>query len=214
VSPGDDALPEELPGTLSPDIISDDELIAALVAGEVAALAALYERHAHLVYAMLVRVVRDRDVAEDLLQEAFLRAWQHAHIFDETRGTARGWLARIAHNLALNELRRQRRRPQAQRRPASADVDDDDTAVSATGSDPADDAWCAIRDDGLAQALSELPAGQQAVLTLYAAGFSQSEIATQLDQPLGTVKSRMRRALGHLRQALPTVGIDAGWRAD
>ena len=211
VPPSDDAV---APDTLLPRTVSDDELIAALVAGEVAALAALYERHAHLVFAMLVRIVRDRAAAEDLLQEAFLRAWLHAHVFDEGRGTVRGWLHSIAHNLALNELRRQRRRPHASRRATPDDADEEDAGLGAAAGDPAVDAWCAIRDDGLADVLARLPPAQRDVLTLYAAGFSQSEIAAELDQPLGTVKSRMRRALCFLREVLPTVGIDAGWRAD
>jgi RNA polymerase sigma-70 factor (ECF subfamily) len=213
LTPSADSQPQVASATLYADTVSDDELIAALVAGEVAALSALYERHAQLVFSMLVRIVSDRSAAEDLLQEAFLRAWQHAHTFDENRGTVRGWLVRIAHNLALNELRRQRRRPYTHRRASSDDGDEEDAGPGA-GPDPAVDAWCTIRDDGLAQALSRLPPGQRAVLTLYAAGFSQSEIATNLGQPLGTVKSRMRRALFHLREALAMVGIDAGWRAD
>jgi RNA polymerase sigma-70 factor (ECF subfamily) len=214
VPPAAGAPPGATPEPLSPSFVSDDELIAALAAGELAALSILYERHARVVFAMLVRIVNDRSAAEDLLQEAFIRAWQHAHAFDETRGTARGWLHSIAHNLALNELRRLRRRPQQRQRSTADDTDEEDAALGAASGDPAVDAWCAIRDDRLALALAQLPPVQQDVLTLYAAGFSQSEIAVKLGQPLGTVKSRMRRALCHLREALPTVGVDAGWRAD
>jgi RNA polymerase sigma-70 factor (ECF subfamily) len=76
------------------------------------------------------------------------------------------------------------------------------------------DAWCAVRNANLARALDQLPPGQREVLTLYAAGFSQSEIAAELGEPLGTVKSRMRRALCRLRKLLPAFGIDAGWPAD
>ena len=74
--------------------------------------------------------------------------------------------------------------------------------TSTAGQDPAVDAWYAVRDAELAHALDQLPPGQRAVLLLYAEGFSQSEIAAKLGEPLGTVKSRMRRALGHLREAL------------
>jgi RNA polymerase sigma-70 factor (ECF subfamily) len=82
------------------------------------------------------------------------------------------------------------------------------------GKDPASDAWCAVRDAELAHALDQLPPGQRAVLLLYAEGFSQSEIAAKLDEPLGTIKSRMRRALCQLRETLSALGIDAGWRSD
>jgi RNA polymerase sigma-70 factor, ECF subfamily len=206
--------PAEVLGALSHDDVPDVALIAALAAGEVEALGALYDRHARIVFALLVRIAGDRDAAEEILQEVFLRAWQHAHAFDDSRGTVRSWLYGIAHNLALNELRRRRRRPQLQPRPASADPDgDDQEGYVAAGSDPAVDAWCAVRDAQLAHALDQLPPNQRAVLLLYGEGFSQSEIAAKLGEPLGTVKSRMRRALGHLRETLSVLGDD-GWRSD
>ena len=215
VPPDDGGDPAGSIGALPHDVVPDDALIAALVAGETEALGALYDRHARVVFSLIVRIAGDRETAEELLQEVFLRAWQQAHAFDETRGTVRGWLYRIGHNLALNELRRQRRRPPVHRRATSADPDgDDDAGCVETGPDPAVDAWCAVRDFELARALAELPPGQRAILALYAAGFSQSEIAARLGQPLGTVKSRMRRALCHLREALPTLGIDGGWRSE
>jgi len=201
-------------GGLSHDDVPDVALIAALAAGEVEALGALYDRHARIVFALLVRIAGDRDAAEEILQEVFLRAWQHAHAFDDSRGTVRSWLYGIAHNLALNELRRRRRRPQLQPRPARADPDGDDYAGNvAAGSDPAIDAWCAVRDAELAHALDQLPPSQRAVLLLYGEGFSQSEIAAKLGEPLGTVKSRMRRALGRLRETLSVLDED-GWRSD
>jgi RNA polymerase sigma-70 factor, ECF subfamily len=215
VPPGQGADPKPYAGGLPHDVVPDDALIAALVVGELEALGALHDRHARVVFALLVRIVGDRDSAEDLLQEVFLRAWQQAHTFDETRGTARVWLQGIAHNLALNELRRRRRRPQTHERAASADSDGDDLAGCVdAGPDPAVDAWCAVRDAELAHALDQLPPGQRAVLLLYAQGFSQSQIAAQLGEPLGTVKSRMRRALWRLRETLTALGIDAGWRSD
>ena len=196
------------PSALRYEDVPDEALIAALVAGEAEALGALYDRHARVVFAVIMRIAGDRDVAEEILQEVFLRAWQQAHAFDETRGTVRFWLYRIAHNLTLNELRRRRRRPQVERRPPSADTEGDDYAASVEAEqDPAADAWCAVRDAGLAHALDQLPPVQRAVLLLYAEGFSQSEIAEKLGEPLGTVKSRMRRALCRLREALPTLGI-------
>jgi RNA polymerase sigma-70 factor (ECF subfamily) len=205
--------PARAAGALPHDV-PDDALIAALAAGEVEALGALYDRHGRVVFALILRIAGDRDAAEEILQEVFLRAWQHAHTFDDTRGTVRGWLHGIAHNLALNELRRRRRRPQLQQRPASADRDDDFAGHLEVGPDPAVDAWCAIRDAQLVHALDQLPPSQRAVVLLYAKGFSQSEIAVKLGQPLGTVKSRMRRALCHLRETLPTLGIGGGWRSD
>jgi RNA polymerase sigma-70 factor, ECF subfamily len=215
VSPDTGGIPAKWEGPLPDDDVPDEALIAALVAGEPEALGVLYDRHARVVFALIMRIAGDRDVAEEILQEVFLRAWQHAHAFDDSRGTVRSWLYGIAHNLALNELRRRRRRPQLQSRLASADPDGDDYAGSvAAGSDPAGDAWCAVRDAELAHALDQLPPGQRAVLLLYGEGFSQSEIAAKLGEPLGTVKSRMRRALGRLRETLSVLGGDDSWRSD
>lgn len=195
---------------LPEDVVSDDTLNAAMVAGETSALGALYDRHAHIVFALLLRILRDRTAAEDLLQEVFLRAWQQADLFDETRGTMRCWLYSMAHNLALNELRRRGRRPQLHE-PAASDADDGDKAFAALvdpGTDPADDACYALRNAQIAAVLAQLPPPQRELLTLYAAGFSQSEIAARLGEPLGTIKSRMRRSLAHLRVVLPSVGVD------
>lgn len=201
--------------SLSADLVPDDALIAAIVAGEAEALGALYDRHANVAFALLTRILGDRESAEDLLQEVFLRAWQQARTFDETRGTVRCWLNGIAHNLALNEVRRRGRRPQIQRRTVG-DVDSDDVYIGyidpAPGPDT--DACCRLRDVGMARALEGLPPAQRDVLALYAAGFSQSEIAEKLGAPLGTVKSRMRRALCQLRESLPANGVDAEWPND
>jgi RNA polymerase sigma-70 factor, ECF subfamily len=215
VSPDTGGIPAKWEGPLPHDDVPDEALIAALVAGEPEALGVLYDRHARVVFALIMRIAGDRDVAEEILQEVFLRAWQRAHAFDETRGTVRFWLHRIAHNLTLNELRRRQRRPHLQQRLPSVDPDGGDyRGCVEAGPDPAMDAWCAVRDAELAQALDQLPPSQRAVLLLYAEGFSQSEIAAKLGEPLGTVKSRMRRALCRLREALLTLGIDAGWRSD
>ena len=184
----------------------DEELVKRLVTGETAALEALYDQHAGVVFALMVRIVGDRQVAEELLQETFLRAWQHAGTYQGERGRLRSWLLGIAHNLALNELRRRRRRP--------GDVPEqlDGSRAFATlpdpGPEPWEAAWGAMRRTEVAQALERLPAPQRAVIELYAAGYSQSEIAARLGEPLGTVKTRMRRGLHHLRDLLRVAGVN------
>src|SRR3954464_11663724 len=93
VAPADSGgYPAGVPGELPHDDVPDVALIAALAAGEVEALGALYDRHSRIVFALLVRITGDRDAAEEILQEVFLRAWQHAHAFDDSRGTVRSWL--------------------------------------------------------------------------------------------------------------------------
>ena len=187
----------------------DEALIAAISRGQPGALGALYDRHAQSVFVILVRMVSERTIAEELLQEVFLTAWQQAEVFDGARGTVGCWLRGIAHNLALAELRRQRRRP-APALGRSAERDDDPFAGCVDPNpQPIDVAWRTERNVRLARAINQLPPPQQAVLALYAAGYSQSEIAAQLGEPLGTVKSRMRLGLARLRAALPMLGIDA-----
>jgi RNA polymerase sigma-70 factor (ECF subfamily) len=197
------------------DILSDDELVAAMVAGEAAALAALYDRHSRVVFALIVRIIGNRETAEDLVQEVFFRVWQQAASFDETRGTLRSWLCTIAHNLSLNEVRRRQRRPQGVLPPTNADERGDALASCIDSApQPSAAAWCAVRDGAVATALAMLPPTQRAVLQMYAAGYSQSEIAEAFGEPLGTIKSRMRRSLLRLREDLPHHGIDAGWDHD
>ena len=208
--------PDLAPLPSSPlDVLSDDELVAAMVAGEAAALAALYDRHSRVVFALIVRIMGNRETAEDLVQEVFLRVWQQAASFDETRRTLRSWLCTIAHNLSLNEVRRRQRRPQGVQ--PSANADDRGDALAGcidSAPQPAVAAWCSVRDGSLATALAALPPTQRAVLQMYAAGYSQSEIAEAFGEPLGTIKSRMRRSLLRLREDLPQHGIDAGWDHD
>lgn len=191
---------------LESDLDHDQRLVRRIAAGDTSALAALYDAHAALVHAVIMRVVRDHQIAEDLLQESFLRVWQHAHAYDGSLGRVRAWLLGIAHNLALNELRRQRRRPQEAH--TVAGFDSRIESVAAHGADPADAAWAHARQLRVADALTKLSPAQQVVLSLYASGHSQSEIAVTLNEPLGTVKSRMRRSLLTLREALAQEGFD------
>jgi len=177
-----------------------------MAAGEAAAMDTLYARHAGVVFSVILRVVRERTLAEDVLQEAFLRAWQHAGSFDPGRGQVRPWVIRIGHNLALNELRRQRHRAQTLQPADRPDAIDPLTALPDPGPGPADEALATMRRADVDDALGSLPDEQRSVLVLYAAGYSQSEIAARTDAPLGTVKSRMRLGLRRLRDALPRDG--------
>ena len=138
-----------------------------------------------------------------------MTAWQQADRFDRARGTVGCWLRGIAHNAALVELRRRRRRPPAALGRAAERGEDLFAGCVDPDPQPIEVAWQAELNIRLAHALDQLPPPQQMVLTLYAAGYSQSEIAAQLGEPLGTVKSRMRLGLARLRAALPTFGIDA-----
>ena len=161
-----------------------------------------------------MRIAGERDVAEEILQEVFLRVWQHARTYDDTRGTVRGWLHGIAFNLALNELRRRRRRPLLRQPAASADQGGEQYAGCFQAEiDPAVHAWCSIRDAELAHALDQLPPHQRAVLLLYAEGFSQSEIAARLGEPL-VPSSRACAGRSAISARHSALGIDASWWSD
>ena len=193
-------------GHASPVVIQPDpdyQLLSRIVAGQTDAMDALYERHAGVVFSVIFRVVHERTLAEDVLQEAFIRAWQHAGSFDAARGQVRPWLVRIGHNLALNELRRQRHRAQSHH---TIDVLGTDRALDAVADPapgPAQAAMATARRAEVDTALDDLPEEQRAVLLLYAEGYTQPEIAERTSAPLGTVKSRMRLGLRRLRDRLP-----------
>lgn len=187
----------------------DGDLMARIVAGDTAALETLYARHSRAVFALLFRIVGDRQTAEDLLQEAFLRAWQHAGAYREAQGRVLPWLLGVAHHLALNEHRRRRRRPlsASKRDGPGGDDQQDPDHLQGVANDPSDEVWERLRGARVDKAMAQLPEQQRAIIALYATGHSQSEIASRLHEPLGTVKSRMRRGLLRLRDLLQAEGI-------
>lgn len=191
-------------GHLADQQLADRRTIAALAAGDPGALETLYNEYATLVITVINRMVRDRRIAEELLQEVFLRIWQHGETYEPERGQVRSWILGVAHNLALNELRRQRRRPaivssQPETAGETGMPDDPIARMPDPGLQPDDIVWLRERRARLVDALGQLPDVQRAVIGLYANGYSQSEIASRLDEPLGTVKTRMRRGLLRLR---------------
>lgn len=180
---------------------TDHQVVAEMVRGDAAALEALYDTYSRAVFALLLRIVRDRQTAEDLLQEVFVAAWQHAARFDPTRGGVLPWLLGIAHHSALNELRRLRRRPQTRTHADPEQAETELRNVPDPQANPEEAAWLAIRRADLHRALERLSESDRTVIDLYATGHSQSAIANLLGMPLGTVKTRMRRALQRLREA-------------
>lgn len=181
-----------------------------IVTGDMRAFDALYDLHADVLFRYLLRIVTDRQIAEHLVQEAFVRVWQHAATYHPERGEVRSWLFGIAHHLALHELRSQRRRPQAESL-SEGDRDSQQTVerLADTAPDPAESAWASVRRAELVRALDQLPQEQRQVIELYAIGYSQSQIADSTQRPLGTVKTWMRRGLGQLREMLEHEGFDA-----
>jgi RNA polymerase sigma-70 factor, ECF subfamily len=192
---------------------SDAALVAAVAAGSEDALAALYDRHAAALHATALRLTGDRQVAEDVVQEVFLTLWNRAERFDPGTGSLMAWLGTMARNRAIDRLRAAGRRPQlvSLARPGDEGSADDALERAAalgagTAADPFDPAAAldaAEARTAVNAALAVMPVPEREVILLaYRDDLTQSEIAGRLGIPLGTVKTRTRRALARLRGAL------------
>jgi RNA polymerase sigma-70 factor (ECF subfamily) len=169
--------------------LDDADAMAAVAAGDQHALKHLYERYGRLAHSIAYRISGDRATAEECTQDAFVALWRQAERFDPTRGQGSTWLFAIARNLALSAVRRQR-----------ATIELDQSREAAPTAEPDELVASADAAAQLAGALANLPEPQLAVLQLaYFEGLSQSEIATRLGLPLGTIKGRVRLALERLR---------------
>jgi RNA polymerase sigma-70 factor, ECF subfamily len=176
---------------------ADRDALARMAGGDHDALARLYDRHARLLYSLALRIVRRPSDAEDVIQDVFAQVWRQAGRYDAGRGTVAGWLVMLTRSRALDRLRRDRVEPPA------ADVE----SASADVVDPGMMAdlrlVTAEQAARVRAALEALPDAQRVPIELaYYEGLSQSAIATRLDTPLGTIKTRMRQALLRLRDAL------------
>lgn len=183
--------------------VSDGELISLVTQGDQDALGMLYERYSRAIYSFSLRIVGDAQVAEEILQEVFVRAWQQGGSFQSARGTLITWLLSITHNLSIDEVRRRKRRPQ------KAESEEPE-AILATladdGSNVEEEVWLSSLRVSIQDALKQLPAAQREAIELaYFQGLTQREIAETLGEPLGTIKTRMRLGMLKLREQLGPV---------
>ena len=174
-------------------IFTDDpELLERVAKGDERAFLTLYDRHASRVYGLALRILRDPMLAEEATQDAFLKLWSRARQFMAERGTLLVWLLTITRRTALDRLRLEGRRPILS---GAEDPADFLNAIPEAGSSSDESRW-----RSMALLVQSLPLEQRQVLELaYYQGMSQSEIAETLGWPLGTVKTRLRAALEHLR---------------
>ena len=179
---------------------SDGALVRQCAAEDAEALRALHERHAPALLRFLERLLHDRDRAEDVCQEAFLRIWRRAELFDPARGTFTAWLYRAAANLAFNRL--------ALKSATEKELSALPVLPAAAGDAPHESAAVSERGELLHAALATLSAQDRAILTLrHLDERPVAEIASILGIPEGTVKSRVHYALRRLRDALgPRLG--------
>jgi RNA polymerase sigma-70 factor (ECF subfamily) len=180
-----------------PSQASDQELMAAISRGDQDALGQLYDRHAATALGVAFRVVKDRGVAEEVVQDAFVAAWRRAASYEPARAEARTWLLSIVHNRAID---RTRGLAAAGRR---TELDLDQAAEARDESDVWREAWGRIQRAEIVAALAELPPEQREAIELaFFGGLTHVEVAERTGQPLGTIKGRMRLGLLKLRTVL------------
>lgn len=172
---------------------SDEAVLEAVGRGDHDALGVLYDRFGRLAYGLAFRILRDRALAEDAVQEAFLAVWRSADAYRRERAKPSTWILTVVHRRAVDLVRREQRRRgepiESAPEPSAAPADED----------------AALRDRRTAvqAALRALPGDQREALELaYFGGLTQSQLAERLGVPLGTVKSRMFTGLGRLRELL------------
>jgi RNA polymerase sigma-70 factor (ECF subfamily) len=182
----------------------DVQLLKAIAAKDEAALAQLYDRYRVILFGLLMRILNNREEAEDVLQEVFLQVWRKAADFDENRGRPFTWLVTLGRSRGIDRLRTLA----ARERVAEAGARDAVEEVS----DAASDAFRSEQRGLVTNALAQLPDEQKGPLMLaYFDGLTQSEIAKHLGAPLGTVKTRMRTGLMRLRELLAGQGESFGF---
>ncbi|MBI2188689.1 MAG: sigma-70 family RNA polymerase sigma factor [Acidobacteria bacterium] len=176
----------------------DVDCLRRLASGDGDGAAQLYDRHSRALYSLIFRIIGDEGDAEDVLQDVFAQAWRQASRYDPSRGAVAAWLLMMARTRAIDRLRARQARPVA-----DAVGHERLAAVPADTRDAAADMIDAEEARRVRRALSELPLLQRLAIELaYYEGLTQREIAERLEQPLGTVKTRMRTGLLKLRDAL------------
>ena len=174
---------------------SDEALLALIARGDDDALAELYRRLSRVAYGLAFRILRDDALAQDAVQEGFLAVWRTADRFAAERAKPSTWVLTLVHRRAVDLVRREQRR-------RAEPFDPRATAASPAATEQ-DEAEHVVRREAVRAALRQLPPEQREAIELaYYGGYTQSELAERLGQPIGTIKSRMFSGLARLRDAL------------
>jgi RNA polymerase sigma-70 factor, ECF subfamily len=187
------------------DAVVDAALLARIAERDPGAIATLYDRHARMLYSLIVRILRDRSEAEDVLQDVFVRAWTRVETYNRDLGSPLAWLIRIARNCAIDRLR-------------SRDVRErsvEDVPKPEPTESPEQSAVLSERQRAVKRALDVLiPDQRRLIECAYFRGLSQTELAAEFGLPLGTVKTRIRTGMHALRRELQHVDAASGGGLD
>lgn len=181
------------------DDLRDEQLITLIAHGEKDALEVFYNRYAPSVFSLARYMLKESTLAEEATQDIFLNLWLKASSYNPQRGTPRAWFMSIAHHRIVDVIKARIRSTKSTNQVPHELLDVHPSSEISTE----DIAQQNLDREYILAALSDLPEGQREVVVLaYFEGYSQSEIASKLDQPLGTVKTRIRLAMQKLRVAL------------
>lgn len=182
-------------------LLADEDLISLVENDDSEAFAVLYDRHSRPAYSLAYRMMGQRQAAEDLIQEVFLRVWRSTGSYRAERGSVRTWILSIVHHRGVDLLRSTASRRRTQDKVEAS-------AEKAQPSEAFSEAWRNSQRDEVRQALETLPSEQLKVLELaYFSGYTHVEIAELLDLPLGTVKGRMRLGLKKIKDYFDSRGM-------
>ncbi len=174
-------------------LLADEDLVSLAEGGDAGAFAGLYDRHSRAAYSLAYRMMGERQAAEDLVQDVFLKVWRGAGSYRAARGSVRTWILSIVHNRGIDQLRSSASRRRVQ----------DRVEASTPRSQPSEafaETWRNSQREQVREALRTLPPEQLKILELaYFSGYTQVEMADLLDLPLGTVKGRMRLGLQKIK---------------
>jgi RNA polymerase sigma-70 factor, ECF subfamily len=177
----------------------DETLIRLIVQSQEQALAQLYDRYHRLIFSLALGIVNDRDTAEEITLDVFMRVWQKAETYRAEQAKVSTWLTHIARHHAIDVLRRRAVRVDQ----SAVHWEDVFSQVDSSQPDPQESAELSVRRERIHAALAQLPAEQkQALMLAYFGGYTQSQIAEILTQPLGTIKTRLRLAMQKVREFL------------
>jgi RNA polymerase sigma-70 factor (ECF subfamily) len=189
----------------TPSLLRDEALLHAIADGAVWAMESLYQRYNRSLYSLIFRMIANQQIAEDLLQDAFLAVWRRADSYSREKSTVRNWLFSIAHHRTVDYLRKIRCQSAVQEEL----LEEGALHEGLASPDAWDEAWRSMKSTHVQQALMKIPSEQRSVIELaYFHGWTHTEIAGELQIPLGTVKGRMRLGLTHLKRILIQMGMD------